>query len=597
MNDKRTIWSTFQTLVCWLVLITFPTEGMGSQLIPNYHALIIGVNEYAQIIGVKNWEPLEYAVQHAQDLQSVLEREYSFKVKMLLNGEATREKVVDGLSGLLEYGEDDAVLIFFAGHGYYDEKMDEGFWIPSDARHSNESGLSRSQWVGNSLLVSYLRGCKARHILLVADACYSGSLFARFRGAGETPTLNTYWYKRALERPSRYLITSGDRERVLDHSVFARKLIQYLKNNTQPLFSALELAQRLVPEVVDLTGQYPRVGPMRLVEHAGGEFVFVKKGYVFPDGERGETTEKVEEKGETSGGYVLLQRGEKITAPELLNEALVTKGEDSHARQLQNTWENLSDDSTSIHELVEKLATYAKKNKPDRGRARPRVLLLMESEIVGKGTYVNTETLLLSRMLSRELKRRPEIQCVRRDNLNQVLQELHLGAEALSDERARLEIGRILPASMILHGEIIPDDEGDWVSITAEDVETTREFASFMLQRKPNEPVEEFTHGLASQVVQKIRAYRPLTARVTENKQGVMTAEVGRFHGARVGARFHIVQHISLTADGNGRIQKKKVGQAEIISLDEDRSEIKPEFEPSYEQDVGSSLWIVEAVQ
>ena len=80
-------------------------------------------------------------------------------------------------------------------------------------------------------------------------------------------------------KPSRYLITSGNYEPVLDsgarNSIFAKILLNLLRYPDSDYISATELGLTLRQKVGKMTGQMVRSGPANVPSHAGGEFVFI----------------------------------------------------------------------------------------------------------------------------------------------------------------------------------------------------------------------------------------------------------------------------------------------------------------------------------
>ena len=142
---------------------------------------------------------------------------------------------------------------------------------------------AKEDWIWNVMITKMLNASPARHILVIADSCFSGSLF---RGEPtEGHKADAHWYQRALAKPSRYLITSGDMEPVLDtggtHSVFAKELLNFLEYTDQDVFSASDLGLAIRQKVSALTGQMVRMGPLATSSDAGGELVFVRKGSGF----------------------------------------------------------------------------------------------------------------------------------------------------------------------------------------------------------------------------------------------------------------------------------------------------------------------------
>src|SRR3954453_23595739 len=125
------------------------------------HILAIAIDEYAH-------QPvLHNCVKDASDLIGILSLNYTFarkNVRELFNQLATAENilaVLDSLAGQLD--EDDSLLILFSGHGQVRNGI--GFWIPVDAR-------SFTSYLPVSTVRDYLEPIRARHVFVVADACF-----------------------------------------------------------------------------------------------------------------------------------------------------------------------------------------------------------------------------------------------------------------------------------------------------------------------------------------------------------------------------------------------------------------------------------------
>lgn len=239
----------------------------------HYHALVIGINEY------EHWGDLRRAQKDAEGVAEVLAGKYDFaSVSTLFDEEANAVNIEDTLRRISsELNESDALLIYFSGHGYYDELLDEGFWIPSDGRMSIENQPAVRDWVPNDRIKQYLAKSAARHVLIVSDACFSGSLFKG--GFPEVNPTTLSWYRHVIDQPSRWAITSGDMELVPDAGIFGIKLLQLLKFPPREVFSVTDLFSWLRQEVSAFEGTIPLAGPLNEPSHAmGGEFVFVNKG-------------------------------------------------------------------------------------------------------------------------------------------------------------------------------------------------------------------------------------------------------------------------------------------------------------------------------
>ncbi|MEO1654739.1 MAG: hypothetical protein AAFU64_14425 [Bacteroidota bacterium] len=160
-------------------------------------------------------------------------------------------------------------MIFYAGHGDWDEKLEIGYWLPSDSDKKD-----RSTWFPNSTLRDYIKGIRSRHTLLVADACFSGGIF-KTRGLAEASTA----IEKLYEIPSRKAMTSGNLKEVPDRSVFIEYMVKSLKRNRDPYLPAGDLFYQFKNSVIDnsANGQVPLFGEIQGTGDEGGDFIFKRK--------------------------------------------------------------------------------------------------------------------------------------------------------------------------------------------------------------------------------------------------------------------------------------------------------------------------------
>ena len=76
---------------------------------------------------------------------------------------------MDDLRATLKFK--DNLLIYYAGHGWLAEEADQGYWLPTNA-----SKDQRYHWVSNATITDSLKAIKSKHVMVVADSCYSGRL-------------------------------------------------------------------------------------------------------------------------------------------------------------------------------------------------------------------------------------------------------------------------------------------------------------------------------------------------------------------------------------------------------------------------------------
>lgn len=237
----------------------------------HYQEAIKG-NNYLLLIGIDNyhyWNRLHNATKDCRDLKSVLANYYDFSPEyttILTNRQATRERILETLEGLqTRLTKDDNLLIYYAGHGYYDQAKSRGYWVPVDARLDKTP-----DYIRNSTIHDYLNGINTHNTLLIADACYAGSLFDKSRGVVNE------------DAPSRWAFTSGDIEKVWDgqpgdNSPFAKFLIDYLIRNKQPRLRADVLIDAVSTVVMRNTQQSPVGSALKNVGDEGGVFIFERK--------------------------------------------------------------------------------------------------------------------------------------------------------------------------------------------------------------------------------------------------------------------------------------------------------------------------------
>lgn len=241
--------------------------GSSSVSIPGtYHALIIGINEYED----PKIHDLEAPLSDAGQLMEILSSSYSFNQEDILFLEnPKRAEIIDALDYLERVvGPEDNVLIFYAGHGHWDENTHKGYWLPSDA-----SLESTSNWLRNSSLTGYISSIQSKHTLLIADACFAGSIF-KTRSAFSQ---NSRAIQRLYEMPSRKAMTSGTLKEVPDESVFLKYLMKRLRENDLEYLSSEELFFGLKPAVLNNSHNVPQFGEVRDSGDEGGDFIFIKR--------------------------------------------------------------------------------------------------------------------------------------------------------------------------------------------------------------------------------------------------------------------------------------------------------------------------------
>ena len=233
-----------------------------------FHALIIGNNAYRAL------PRLRTAVKDARAVAELLQSRYGFRATTLTN--ATRNEVIQALDALRnKLTERDNVLIYYAGHGKLDRGSDRGYWLPVDATEE-----SRTNWLSNSTITDAVKAIQAKHVMVVADSCYSGTLTRDTRGIKVRLKKPDYIAK-THRKKSRTVLASGGLEPVSDsggsgHSVFAKAFMDALRDN-EGVIDGLDVFAYVRKQVRLNADQVPNYANIRYAGHeVGGDFLFAR---------------------------------------------------------------------------------------------------------------------------------------------------------------------------------------------------------------------------------------------------------------------------------------------------------------------------------
>lgn len=237
------------------------------------HALVIANQTY------KRWAPLDTPRADAQAVASVLKQRFGFEVTLLQD--VTRQQLLSGLSKLRQQvGPQDQVVVYYAGHGQMDTVTARGYWIPVDG---DEKDIA--QWVSVIDVTDQLSAMSARHVLVIADSCYSGTLTRSLvPSVDQALTLEQRLgpLRQLSQQRARVAMTSGGMEPVVDggsvnHSLFARSLLDVLGQVRSPM-AAQELHGAVAARFAHLARrlkiqQQPQYAPIGFAGHEAGDFV------------------------------------------------------------------------------------------------------------------------------------------------------------------------------------------------------------------------------------------------------------------------------------------------------------------------------------
>jgi Caspase domain len=236
------------------------------------YVLLFATDEY------DNWNDLVNPIDDARSLVKILSEKYGFETELVENPNTD-----DVFNKLRDYAErkfkpQDQLMVFFAGHGYFDDTFGEGFVV---AKNSMQNDKAKTSYISHSRLRQIINNIPSEHVLLTMDVCFGGTfdpMIAANRNieSGETD-VNEFLVRKLGQKTRKYL-TSGGKTYVSDgipgkHSPFTLKLLQAFSEGggSDHILTLTEIKsyiEKLKPE--------PRLGSFG-DDKTDSDFVFVLK--------------------------------------------------------------------------------------------------------------------------------------------------------------------------------------------------------------------------------------------------------------------------------------------------------------------------------
>ncbi len=197
------------------------------------HALLFAVKDYQE------WSSLKNPMRDAEAIARVLEHKYDFTTTIVPS--PSLEKIHQTIQQYLSkrFTDDEQLFIYFSGHGKFvpypnNPEEGKGYFIPSDAKRNDPYRQSYLSWID---ILQDIDNIPCQHIMLVIDACYSGSILKGKFGRPNGLSRAEQFFLDVLPYPARLVITSGGNERTPDgihHSPLTEKLLWAFASNGGP---------------------------------------------------------------------------------------------------------------------------------------------------------------------------------------------------------------------------------------------------------------------------------------------------------------------------------------------------------------------------
>jgi tetratricopeptide (TPR) repeat protein len=236
------------------------------------YALIFGSDKYVE------WSDLSNPLRDAHTIADELYTNFGFdSVRVIENATKNEIRAVIKRYQKKNYGENDRLFIFFAGHGMYDETSGAGYIVASDSKKNDEYF---DTYIDYSYLRDHVKNINVNHIFLCLDVCFGGSFVDQsFSGRGDEIDKKQIdvLYNESLKRKTRLYLTSGGKEYVPDgrpnsHSPFAAKLLEALR--VQALEKGYLSFRGLIGNMETLKKSTPTYGEFGNSE-PGANFIFI----------------------------------------------------------------------------------------------------------------------------------------------------------------------------------------------------------------------------------------------------------------------------------------------------------------------------------
>jgi formylglycine-generating enzyme required for sulfatase activity len=229
------------------------------------HAVLFYVTDYQ-----KPWQNLPNTKPEIEGIANDLRSIYGFTTDLQANKNSTQ--ITDKLVELKKrsYGPNDQLLLFFSMHGHYSADAYSGCLVPAGGLGDDPAYRT---WILHNSLKALVTQIPCEHILLVIDACYSGS-FAGVKSQPDPPPGPTCAdkIKTALQRKGRQYLCAGGNQKVPAVSDFANKWRIALgsRGGDDGILNYREL-------VMQVSDAEPNPTWGDFDGHLGGNFLFISK--------------------------------------------------------------------------------------------------------------------------------------------------------------------------------------------------------------------------------------------------------------------------------------------------------------------------------
>lgn len=286
-------------------------------------------------------------------------------------------------------------------------------------------------------------------------------------------------------------------------------------------------------------------------------------------------------------GSVYRKQGDLQKAAEVLEEAQKTGVTDDMTalmlKQVRDELEKANDTQrrelirqqiTDLKAAYEKQQAEGTAEPADPWTSRPLVMAFLPAENRGPVFFERAGTdIVIRRELESRLQDHPRVQIVEREMLDQLLQELNLGASDLADPNTQLRLGKVLSAQLLGFVEFAQNAGDTTMYLRLVDTETTQIDTQISKDLEPDGNVEQFVSGTVDELLNKAVAKRRLQGLVAEATADEVIINLGAQHGVQPGMQFEVLKE-GKPIQAAGRVLGNRILKVGIIEA----ADVQDEF-------------------
>ncbi|MBT7054341.1 MAG: protein kinase [Lentisphaerae bacterium] len=244
----------------------------------------------------------------------------------------------------------------------------------------------------------------------------------------------------------------------------------------------------------------------------------------------------------TNYAVSLMNAGKTADAAEPLQIALQIDPKDEMALYLNRKLKRLAEETTSnvtqrtmaMLDDVSK-AVAARRGSMDAWSSRPTILTFPPAENETPLPKRLGEEQRLAQEIADEVQRRRALPVVNRDAFEHILREHKVSASELAAGDARVRLGRLFPASVLVQATY-RERERARMKLRLVDVATSEIVAVISAEQQADQDDAGFVTAIVDELLEKVRTAYPIQARIATVSKKDCNIDVGSYHGLREGA-------------------------------------------------------------